>query len=587
MQLFRSPSLRQMLTVPYIVLILLLAGAIGGLSYSAGRVAVDTLSNQLLSEMVFRIAQAAERHVLGAGAVLETAFPGGLPAPARIEDDFDNLRTRFWLATSVHREPNNYAYYGDRNGQFFGLWRHSETAAELRLRRTGYGARTIYRFSGIAGELKDPVHETRVFEPRERPWFKSGETSTAPVWTSVYVDFRAEELVATLARRVNNAHGEFQGVVATDLSLQRVSDFLRSLQLTPNGIAYVVETDGNLIGSSRGPHLRKDAAGGNVRLNVATSEDPLVVASYREIAKLLLTSTDSSQPRTVVFETDARQHVEAAYARLQDAAGLDWIIVVAVPRSDFLLGVTENFKRTVVLALLASLMTIVIGLVVLSVVARDLRELASAARSVGNGDLSATFDVARGGEIGDLAKSFRAMQTRLLSDRLTGLANREAFLRRVEERLAQPLALAEPHPFAVLFIDLNDFKHINDNFGHDIGDKVLQEMAQRMLTGLRSRDMVARYAGDEFVVMLDAVRNRHDAESARSNLEQLLYAPLAAIDSVARGAAAGAAVGLAMYPENGEDVESLVQYADADMYRRKQARKPGRAGWAEQATERV
>jgi diguanylate cyclase (GGDEF)-like protein len=184
-------------------------------------------------------------------------------------------------------------------------------------------------------------------------------------------------------------------------------------------------------------------------------------------------------------------------------------------------------------------MTIVIGLVVLSVVARDLRELASAARSVGNGDLSATFDVARGGEIGDLAKSFRAMQTRLLSDRLTGLANREAFLRRVEERLAQQQALAEPHPFAVLFIDLNDFKHINDNFGHDIGDKVLQEMAQRMLTGLRSRDMVARYAGDEFVVMLDAVRNRHDAESARSNLEQLLYAPLAAIDSVARGAAAG------------------------------------------------
>ena len=581
MQLFRSPSLRQMLTVPYVVLVLLLAGAIGGLSYSAGRTAVDTLSNQLLSEMVYRIAQAAERHVLGAEAVLETAFPGGVPAPARIEDDFDNLRTRFWLATSVHREPNNYAYYGDRNGQFFGLWRHSETAAELRLRRTGSGARTIYRFSGIAGELKDPVHEKRVFEPRERPWFKSGQTSTARVWTSVYVDFRTEELVATLARRVNNAQGEFQGVVATDLSLQRVNDFLRSLQLTANGIAYVVEKDGNLIGSSRGPHLRKDAAGGNVRMNVATSEDPLVVASYREIEKLLLTATDPSQPRTVVFETGGGQQVEAAYACIQDAAGLDWIIVVAVPRSDFLLGVAENFRRTLVLALLASLMTIVIGLVVLSVVARDLKQLASAARSVGNGDLSATFDVARGDEIGDLAKSFRAMQTRLLSDRLTGLANREAFLRRVEDRLAQQQALAQPHPFAVLFIDLNDFKHINDSFGHDIGDKVLQEMAQRMLTGLRSRDVVARYAGDEFVVMLDAVHNRHDAESARSNLEQLLHAPLAAIDSVARGAAAGAAVGLAMYPENGEDVESLVQYADADMYRRKQARKPGRAGWAE------
>jgi hypothetical protein len=70
-------------------------------------------------------------------------FPGGIAAPARIDDDFDNLRTRFWLATSVHRDPNNYAYYGDRNGEFFGLWRHSETDAELRVRRAGWPAHDL------------------------------------------------------------------------------------------------------------------------------------------------------------------------------------------------------------------------------------------------------------------------------------------------------------------------------------------------------------------------------------------------------------------------------------------------------------
>lgn len=567
-----------MLTVPYVVLVLLLAAAIGGLSYSAGRVAVDTLSNQLLSEMVYRIAQAVERHVFGAGAVLETAFPGGVPAPADIKDDFDKLRTRFWLATSVHRDPNNYAYYGDRNGQFFGLWRHSDTDAELRLRSSGNGPRTVYRFTGIDGELREPVRETRVFEPRERPWFKSGQSAALHTWTSVYIDFKTEQLVATRARRVNNAQGEFQGVVATDLSLQHVNDFLHSLKLTANGIAYVVETDGNLIGASRGPHLQRVVAGGNVRLNVEASDDPLVVASYREIRKLLRHATEPSQARTAVFETSDRQQVEAAYARIQDAAGLDWIIVVAVPRSDFLLGVTDNFKRTVVLALLASLMTIVIGFMVLSVVDRDLKQLAAAARSVGNGDLNASFDVARSDEIGDLAKSFRAMQSKLLSDRLTGLANREAFLRRVDDRLAQQHRSPEPRPFAILFIDLNDFKHINDSYGHDVGDKVLQEMAQRMLGGLRSRDLVARYAGDEFVVMLDSVSNRADAERARSHLEELLGAPLLSIDPASLRSRAGASVGLAMYPEDGQDVESLVQRSDADMYRRKQAGQPGRAG---------
>jgi diguanylate cyclase (GGDEF)-like protein len=528
--------------------------------------------------MVHRIAQAVERHVFGAGAVLETAFPGGVPAPADIKDDFDKLRTRFWLATSVHRDPNNYAYYGDRNGQFFGLWRHSDTEAELRLRSSGHGPRTVYRFTGIDGELREPVRETRVFEPRERPWFKSGQSAALHTWTSVYIDFKTEQLVATRARRVNNAQGEFQGVVATDLSLQHVNDFLHSLKLTANGIAYVVETDGNLIGASRGPHLQRAVAGGNVRLNVEASDDPLVVASYREIRKLLRHATEPSQARTAVFETSDRQQVEAAYARIQDAAGLDWIIVVAVPRSDFLLEVTDNFKRTVALALLASLMTIVIGFMVLSVVDRDLKQLAAAARSVGNGDLNASFDVARSDEIGDLAKSFRAMQSKLLSDRLTGLANREAFLRRVDDRLEQQHQSPEPRPFAILFIDLNDFKHINDSYGHDVGDKVLQEMAQRMLGGLRSRDLVARYAGDEFVVMLDSVGNRADAERARSHLEELLGAPLLAIDPASLRSRAGASVGLAMYPEDGQDVESLVQRSDADMYRRKQAGQPGRAG---------
>lgn len=587
MKFLQFLSLRQMLTMPYVVLVLLLAAAIGGLSYSAGRVAVDTLSKQLLSEMVYRIAQAAERHVFGASAVLETAFPSGVAAPASIEDDLANLRTRFWLATSVHRDPNNYAYYGDRNGHFFGLWRHSASDAELRLRRSGEGPRTIYRFSGIDGKLHDPVRETRVFEPRQRPWFTSGKSAASSnTWTSVYIDFKTEELVATRARRVNDARGEFQGVVATDLSLQEVNNFLRALRLSANGIAYVVEPDGNLIGTSRGHHLHKDAAGGNVRLNAEDSDDQLVVASYRAIRKLqsqfnAIDETDRideiAQPRTVVFEAVDDQPVEAAYARIQDAAGLDWLIVVAVPRSDFLFSVTENFKRTVMLALLASLMTMVIGFMVLSVVARDLKQLAVAARQVGNGDLNASFDVTRSDEIGDLAKSFRSMQSKLLSDRLTGLANREAFMRRVDERLLQQAENLEPRPFAILFIDLNDFKNINDSFGHDVGDKVLQEIAQRMLTGLRSRDLVARYAGDEFVVMLDAVDNRLDAEKARNKIEQLLGAPLLSIDPAAQIAEAGASVGLAMYPDDGQDVESLVQRSDADMYRRKQASQAARS----------
>ena len=170
MKLLSRLPLRALLTLPYVALVLGTAIVIGVLSYAAGRDAVDNLSGQLLTETVHRIEQAVENHVSGSGAVLEVAFPKGIPAPESISAELPALRERFWLATSVHRDPNNYAYYGDAQGRFIGLWRSSESDAELRLRPTGAGPRSLYHYSGILGELGAPETEQRIFEPRERPW---------------------------------------------------------------------------------------------------------------------------------------------------------------------------------------------------------------------------------------------------------------------------------------------------------------------------------------------------------------------------------------------------------------------------------
>lgn len=250
MNVFARFSLRQMLILPYVVLLVLAAAIIGLLSYNAGRDAVDTLADHVLNETVNRIAQAVDKHIAGSEAVLETAFPSDMPAPSSVKDELEALRTRFWLATSVHRDPNNYAYYGNRQGQFFGLWRFSETEAELRLRIEPGLPRAIYHYTTIRGELGKPQLEERTFDPRERPWYKAGQGAETHTWTSIYIDFKTLQLVGTRARRVNNAVGEFEGVVATDLSLQHLNEFLRRLKLSPNGFAFVVERDGNLIATS-------------------------------------------------------------------------------------------------------------------------------------------------------------------------------------------------------------------------------------------------------------------------------------------------------------------------------------------------
>lgn len=568
MPLFRTLSLRQLLTVPYVVLVLLLALLVGLLSYRAGRTAVDSLSEQLLGETVGRIAQAVEKHVFGSGAVLDVAFPAGITAPLRLADEVEALRTRFWQATSVHRELNNYAYYGDEQGHFFGLWRDSETDAQLRLRTQGEGPRSLYRFSGIHGPLTQPSLEEKIFDPRQRPWYAAGRTANGATWTSIYIDFRTNELVATRARRVPTASGALGGVVATDVSLQLLSEFVRSLPLSRNGIAFVAEPDGNLIATSRGAFISRGAAGKAERLNAARSDDALLVATHQAVQGLMQQSVDPSRTQASKIEGPDGSAVQVAYARIRDKAGLDWVIAVAVPRSDYLHRITDNLYQTIALALLAVAAVVGVGMISLNVVARDLKKLSVAARQMGEGDFNVPLGIERHDEIGDLAQSFTAMKRRLSTDRLTGLANREAMLRRIDERLAHQRRAGDADQGAVLFADVDRFKEVNDRFGHDAGDKVLIELAQRLESQLREGDLVARWSGDEFVVLLDGIADEADGLRVVAKLKSVLAQPLQSLPADS-GVVVGVSIGLAMYPRDGQDVATLVRHADAAMYRDK------------------
>lgn len=564
-------SLRQWLTLPYVALVVCIALLIGALSYRAGSHAVDTVADHLLLETVARIGQAVDRHVVGSGAVLEAAFPVGMAAPASVDAELAALRTRFWIATSLNLDPNNYVYYGSRQGQFLGLWRDSASEAELRIKLRAEEPRQLHRFSGIDGPLGTPVRETRIFDPRERPWYKAGQGSPVHTWTSIYIDFRTAELVATRARRVLDASGEFAGVVATDLSLRRLNEFVRGLSLTENAVAFIVEPDGRLIASSRSANMRRDAEGRNERVGAADSAHALQVAAYVQVREALGgASSPHSGPRTLRFDGPGGQAVQLAFSRLRDDAGLEWITVVAMPRSDFMQGVTRNVVGTAVIGALAAAAAIALGLTILAWVSRDLRRLAQAAREIGEGRLDVPMEIRRDDEIGALASSFRWMQQRLRTDVLTGLVNRDVIVRSIAARIDRHRRAGDARPFAVLFIDLNRFKQVNDRYGHDAGDRVLVEIGTRLRGATRSTDQVARYAGDEFVVLLDSVNDAAAAAQIRANIEAVMSEPIRSVEP-AGDAATGplGAVGLAVFPRDAQTAEDLIRAADHDMYARK------------------
>ena len=119
---------------------------------------------------------------------------------------------------------------------------------------------------------------------------------------------------------------------------------------------------------------------------------------------------------------------------------------------------------------------------------------------------------------------------------------------------------------AILFIDLDNFKRINDQYGHDAGDVVLCAVAKKLQTLIRASDTVCRQGGDEFVVLLSEITDREGVETLAVKLRKAIETPCELGDHVF---AVSASVGIAVYPEHGDTVEAILQRADAAMYRAK------------------
>ena len=150
-------------------------------------------------------------------------------------------------------------------------------------------------------------------------------------------------------------------------------------------------------------------------------------------------------------------------------------------------------------------------------------------------------------------------------DFLTGLPNRMLF----NDRVTQAVSAAQRHTkkVAVLFLDLDGFKHINDSLGHEVGDELLQSVAKRLVNCVRGSDTVSRRGGDEFVVLLSEVEHSADAAiTARRMLDAVArYHPIGAHDLHIT-----TSIGLSVYPDDGLNAESLIKNADTAMYQAKE-----------------
>ncbi|MGY3038978.1 diguanylate cyclase (GGDEF)-like protein/PAS domain S-box-containing protein [Rhodanobacter sp. TND4EL1] len=172
-----------------------------------------------------------------------------------------------------------------------------------------------------------------------------------------------------------------------------------------------------------------------------------------------------------------------------------------------------------------------------------------------------------GREVTELRRLERELEHRANHDSLTGLANRECLRRELQATIHH--ARQAGHGVALLYLDLDGFKVVNDQGGHDAGDRLLREVAQRLKQGVRENDLVARVGGDEFVVLLPGCRDVRAAQALADTLRARITPPFKLEDGVIR---LDASIGIACFPDDGANAEALLAQADRAMYAVKRQR---------------
>lgn len=167
-------------------------------------------------------------------------------------------------------------------------------------------------------------------------------------------------------------------------------------------------------------------------------------------------------------------------------------------------------------------------------------------------------------EINERKRAEKIIKNLAYHDSLTGLPNRTLFQEKVEEELLRIEKV--PAKFAVFFLDLNKFKAINDTYGHEVGDKILCEVAQRLKRVMRNRDIVSRLGGDEFTILATDIESHDDAVCIARKILVTLTPPM-----LVNGyeLSVGASVGISVCPDDGKDLQNLLKKADTAMYKMK------------------
>jgi len=371
---------------------------------------------------------------------------------------------------------------------------------------------------------------------------------------------------------VAGADGQPSALIVINIDLNQLFDQLRS-DLPAHYQVYLSNRWGDLLIH---PDQRRTFGFDQGRRHFLQTEFP-------DVQRLLDTQTESLIGRSDGKDTS----LVAAFVRLATNAGNRESFVVlglAQPEEYVLKESSRLGERIIQVVIFASLLAVLIATIASRALTSSLKRINLAVQQFARERKNAPLPVQRQDELGQLARSFVQMQEEIVEhleelsrsrnalehlarhDPLTGLPNRRVFFERLEHALAAARRSAKP--LAVLFVDLDHFKQLNDSLGHSIGDRVLQAVTNLLRSATRESDTVARLGGDEFVILIEQLDDPGRVVAVLHKLHERFQLPMLLDGHEVK---VQASMGVSLFPRDGDDIESLVQQADRAMYVAKNA----------------
>ncbi|MEG3879428.1 PAS domain S-box protein [Microcoleus sp. herbarium7] len=447
--------LQTVLVVPFLVQIVGTVGVVGWLSFQNGQRAVNDVADQLRAEITARIKDRMENYMSIPHIVNRLNVQGIKLGQLNLEDK-QKLELHF-LEQIQYFDSISIIYTGKENGDHSGAIRTKDriliSAAD---KSTG---NKLARFTADSqGKRLQLVQiSPKIYNPTMRPWYIAAAAAKKPIWTPIYTDFLTREQAITAAMPIYDEAGKLLGVAGSDLLFSRIKEFLVSLKIGKSGKTFVMERSGMLIATSTASPEFAVEGQETRRIKASESENPVIRQTAQHLEKSYDSLAKITNSQQLTFDVDGKRNFMQV-APFKDERGLDWLIVVVVPESDFMEQINANTRTTFLLSVAALIGATILGILTAKWVVRPILRLNAAAKALARNEWDTKLTLNREDELGELAASFNSMAEQLQQS-FTSLSENES---RVKQFL-------DAVPLGIFISDSNG----KPNYVNPIGEQLL------------------------------------------------------------------------------------------------------------------